>query len=191
MSEQINNNQITEAYNSIDEVEQLALRTGVQNHENSATRDHMLQDVDVAAVIREEDAGKDGVAYSGTVHPDSYYISPNLITKDAAIGAEAPIHGSGKNWKDGNETVEGPRFAKTHEATGTYTTVLGSEGKTDGRTQVHRADGKGGMYEATLQGANAEKAAAIIGSRAAKRVRRAIVDRTVKMADELKQEDNK
>jgi hypothetical protein len=158
--------QIAEAYHSIDDIEQLAIKTGVG----------------------EEAPGQDGVAYASVTNEGSHYINRGLVTDDAAIAVEDDlISQNHKDWKRTDPT--GPRYAKTYETTGTYDTSLQRDGKLYGDTVVKRADGKGSVYQATLKGENGEKAAVIIANRAARRVREAIVDRTVKLADELKQED--
>ena len=160
--------QIAEAYRSIDDIEQLAIKTGVG----------------------EEAPGQDGVAYASVTTEGSHYINRGLVTDDAAIAVEDDqISQNHKDWK--RTDPRGPRYAKTHETTGTYDTSLQTDGKLYGNTVVKRADGKGGVYRATLTGENAEKAAVIIANRATRRVRKAIVDRTIKLADELKQEDKK
>jgi len=168
--------QITQAFHAINETEQLALKTGVQDHRNNEAW---------GAGLTGENAGNDGVAYAEAIYPfDSrrHEVVEGLVTDDAAIAADTRL---AKNWK---RTHQSFRYAKTHEITGTYTAYPTEDGE-PAPTLVRRPDGNGGVYKATLQGENAERATAIIGNRAAKRVRRAVVDRVVKIADELKHEE--
>jgi hypothetical protein len=163
-SNQDNTLELKKAYEDIKSAEELAEKTGVQ-YSNGYEDEHQP--------YAHPDTVKYGVR-QGPVTVDRFQVD-GIATNDAFIASE----GSAGHIK----------LASSHEKTGTYQTdQMFNEGSTDGNVYIQRDDGKGDIYEGRITASNGEKATAIIASRAAKKVKRAIVDRAISMAEELKQE---
>lgn len=93
-------------------------------------------------------------------------------------------------------SVSGPRsnttelyYAKTQEETGSYSTPgFYNDTNPDSAVHVSREDGKGGTYTGRIGGKHLDRATAIVGRRAAKKVREAVKNRAISIGEELLEE---
>ena len=175
-----------QAAENIADVTHLAHRTGVQGGldlEGSVNKYH--ESAEAKADIKQYGVRVGPSNDKALVESRGHYDVPVTETEDALIGNAEWTRGDGKPIA----------VAQTKEKTGKYTTPgiypqypNFSAGE---KLKVERPDGSGGTYVGKITGSNGEKATAIVANRAAKRVKKAIVDRAISVADELKQEQDR
>ncbi|CAN5618504.1 hypothetical protein BH23PAT2_BH23PAT2_09360 [soil metagenome] len=167
MSEIINENNAA-AFQDLVDTEQLAKKTGVAyDYRHGVYGDDAkigLEELDETVVSGDrEHVGKLGD------------YGPHIITGNAEFSTHDGII----------------KRVLTQEPTGTYEAAVSITGR-NGDVVVQRPDGNGAEYTQLFDAnsPNAQKASAIIASRAAREVRKTIINRTVEIADELKKEQN-